>query len=69
MAVAEHLMNQLVQRYGRKRGEEVYAAMVGEAKGPFAPGAKHYAEHVAWAKKNDVAPLTEADMKKPPTRR
>lgn len=61
----DKLMADLVGRYGRKRGEAVYAAMVGEAKGPFAPGAKYHDEHLAWARTAGVAPIT-GDTKKPP---
>lgn len=60
------LYNALVQRYGRKRGEDVYWGMVGEAKGPFEPGGKYHSEHVAWAKREGVPPITAADTKKPP---
>jgi hypothetical protein len=51
------LMRQLVEKYGRKRGEDMYWGMVGKAEGPFAPGRKYHYEHVAWAKRSGVAPL------------
>jgi len=57
MPVDIALMRKLVERYGRKRGEDMYWGMVGKASGPFAPGAKYHAEHEAWARRSGVPPI------------
>lgn len=60
------LWNSLVTRYGQRRAEDVYWGMVGEGKGPFAPGGKYRSEHEAWAKRNGVAPSQATRSKKKP---
>jgi hypothetical protein len=56
---AEQLRASLVARYGEAEGQRAYDAMVGAAQGPFAPGARHHDEHLAWAERQGVAPLTK----------
>lgn len=57
------LLAELRRRYGEAKGEAVYWGMVGEAKGPFGPGGKYHYEHVAWAKRAGVAPLSAGKKK------
>jgi hypothetical protein len=64
MPIVEKLMDSLVARYGKDKGETVYYAMEAEASGPFGKGNKHHAEHLAWAEKHGVRPITS---KKPRT--
>ena len=64
MPVVQSLMDKLVGQYGKDKGERVYYAMEASARGPFAKGAKHHADHVAFAEKNGVAPVE--GNKKPP---
>ena len=52
------LMDRLTKRYGKDKGESVYTAMEASARGPFAPGAKHHDDHLAWAERNGVPPIT-----------
>lgn len=67
MPVVAALMDKLTGRYGKDRGEKVYYAMEASARGPFAKGAKHYADHVAFAERNGVAPIVKA--KRAPARK
>lgn len=71
MPIVGSLMQSLVDRYGKERGERVYYSMEAEGSGPFAPGAKHRDLHEAWAKKNGVRPSQAIRSKKkaPPRRR
>lgn len=62
--MADSLRDSLRERYG-DAGDTIEAAMLGAATGPFAPGAKRHAEHVAWALRAGVPALT----KKPPARK
>lgn len=55
MPLNQRLMDALRKRYGDK-ADEVYWGMVGEGKGPFAPGGKYRQEHEAWAAKQGVVP-------------
>jgi hypothetical protein len=64
MPIAASLMADLEKRYGRRRAEDIYWGMVGEGKGPFAPGGKYRAEHERWAERNDVAPTGHVKTKK-----
>jgi hypothetical protein len=57
MPVVQKLMDNLVARYGKERGESVYYAMEGSGKGPFAPGGKHHDLHLAFAKKHGIEPV------------
>jgi hypothetical protein len=59
MPVVDSLMASLVRQHGEDEGKRIYYAMEAAAQGPFAPGAKHYALHEAWARKNGVAPHTK----------
>lgn len=54
---ARSLYLDLLNRYGAVEGARIYAAMQAEAKGPFAPGKKHHAAHVAWARDAGVEPI------------
>jgi hypothetical protein len=54
--IVESLMKSLVERYGKRRGEDIYYAMEAEGKGPFAPGAKHRDMHEAFAAKHGLEP-------------
>jgi hypothetical protein len=64
MPVVQALMDKLVAQYGKDKGERVYYAMEASARGPFAKGAKHHADHEAFAAKAGVAPI--AGKKKAP---
>lgn len=68
MPVVKALMDNLVARYGKERGESVYYAMEGAGKGPFAPGGKHHDLHLAFAKKHGIEPV-RAKKKAPTSRR
>lgn len=59
MPVVKSLMDSLVERYGKEKGERVYYAMEAEGKGPFGPGGKHHDKHKAWAAKNGVTPASK----------
>jgi hypothetical protein len=64
MPIVEKLMNNLVQRYGKKRGESIYYAMEAEGKGPFAEGGKHRKQHEDFVARNGL-PATVTAKKKP----
>lgn len=53
---AQSLLNKLTKTYGIDEGNKVYAAMLGSGMGPFAKGAKHHADHLAFAEQNGIAP-------------
>ena len=57
MPVVEKLMDALVARYGKGKGESVYYAMEAEGSGPFGKGKKYRSLHVAFAAKNGVTPI------------
>jgi len=57
MPVVQALMDNLTKRYGKDKGEQAYYAMEGSARGPFAEGKKHHADHEAFAAKNGVVPI------------
>lgn len=63
-----HLMADLERRYG-DQAEAIYWGMVGEAKGPFSQSGKYHHEHVAWAKKQGVTPISTTRAKKKPRKR
>ncbi len=67
MPIIESLMADLVGRYGKKRGEDVYYAMEAEGKGPFGPKGKYRQLHESFARRHGVAPAPKA--KKKPRRR
>lgn len=58
MPVVKSLMDNLVKRYGKEKGERVYYAMEAEGSGPFAPGAKHHDLHVTRSKKAGHGPTS-----------
>ncbi len=58
MPVVKSLMDNLVKRYGKERGERIYYAMEAEGSGPFAKGAKHHAAHVERSKKAGHGPTS-----------
>lgn len=60
------LMASLIERYGKEKAQDIYWGMVGEGKGPFAPGGKYRYEHEAMAKRNGVAPSQATRAKKKP---
>lgn len=66
MPVVQKVMDALVARYGKDRGESVYYAMEGEGKGPFGPNGKYHAMHVDFAKAHGLKPIGK---KKAPTLR
>lgn len=65
MPVVKSLMDSLVKQHGKAEGERIYFSMESSAKGPFAPGAKHYDQHEAFAKKAGVAPIASKAKSKP----
>lgn len=68
MPLNETLMAELRKRYG-DGSEAVYWGMVGEGKGPFAPGGKYRAEHEAWARRNGVPAVSTPARRKPRRKR
>lgn len=68
MPVVKALMDKLVEQYGKEKGERVYYAMEASARGPFAKGAKHHADHVAFAEKHGIRPV-EGKKKAPAKKR
>lgn len=69
MPLNQTLMDELRRKYGAKKAEDVYWGMVGEGKGPFAPGGKYRAEHEAWASRNGVQPTSTGKRKGPPPKK
>lgn len=57
MPIVQQLMDNLVKRYGKQRGERIYYAMEAEGTGPFAAGGKHHAMHEEFAAKRGHTPL------------
>jgi len=63
MPIVQALMDNLVKRYGPDEGKKTYYSMEATAKGPFAKGARHHAEHLAFAKQNGIPPASPAKKK------
>lgn len=57
MPIIQALMDNLVKRYGPKRGERIYYAMEAEGTGPFAAGGKYHNLHEEFAAKRGLTPL------------
>lgn len=69
MPIVQALMDSLVARYGKAKGENVYYAMEAEGKGPFATGAKHHDLHLAFVKKHGLPSAASPAPRRTPTRR
>ncbi len=69
MPVVQSLMSNLVARYGKKRGEDIYYAMEAEGKGPFGPKGKYHGLHQSFAHKAGVPAIEKPRKKKAPTRK
>ena len=61
----DKLLASLTRQHGAVVAPVILAQMVGAAKGPFGPGRKRYAEHVAFAERVGVTPFVGKE--KPPT--
>lgn len=63
MPIVQKLMDSLVARYGKAKGEAAYYAMEGEGKGPFGPNGKHRDLHEAFVAKHGLPGTTQGKKK------
>ena len=69
MPINEKLMSKLQAQYGEREGKSVYFAMEAEGKGPFGAGKSMHGQHLDFAKRHGVDPISTPHRPRTPTPR